>query len=85
MAFCVRETGKESVMQVQPYPVPSLRTDTNNPNHHLWLNNGTFYIAYTALTSPVTAERIRRSLKTRDLAIACARRDRLLEKTGVTA
>ena len=52
-------------MQVQPYPLLSIRTDKRNPNHHLWNNNGTWYIAYTALTSPVTTERIRRSLRTR--------------------
>ena len=69
-------------MQVQPYPVLSIRTDTRNPNHHLWNNNGTWYIAYTALTSPVTAERIRTSLRTRDLERARQKRDRLLKEAG---
>ena len=79
MAFHIRETEKESVMKTQPYPVPSLRTDPTNPNHHLWNNNGTWYIAYTALTSPVTAERVRSSLKTRDVAHARQRRDQILQ------
>jgi hypothetical protein len=70
-------------MQVQPYPVPSLRTDPNNPNHHLWLNNGTWYAAYTVQTSPLTAERIRSSLKTKDVSTARCRRDKLLQ--GVVA
>ena len=69
-------------MQVQPYPVLSIRTDTSNPNHHLWNNNGTWYIAYTALTSPVTAERIRTSLRTRDLERAREKRDRLLKEVN---
>jgi hypothetical protein len=69
-------------MQVQPYPVLSIRTDTRNPNHHLWNNNGTWYIAYTALTSPVTAERIRTSLRTRDLDRARQKRDRLLKEVN---
>jgi len=70
-------------MQVQPYPVLSIRTDTRNPNHHLWNNNGTWYIAYTALSSPNTAERIRTSLKTSNLTEARRKRDRLLK--GVEA
>lgn len=57
-------------------------TVTRNPNHHLWNNNGTWYIAYTALTSPVTAERIRTSLRTRDLDRARQKRDRLLKEVG---
>lgn len=80
MAFHVRETGKERVMQVQMYPVPSLRTDLNNPNHHLWNNNGTWYAAYTVLTSSVTAERVRTSLKTKDVATARQKRDHLLQE-----
>ena len=66
-------------MQVQSYPVPSLRTDTNNPNHHLWDNNGTYYIAYTVHTSPLTAERVRRSLRTRDVVVARQRRDQMIQ------
>ena len=69
-------------MQVQPYPALSIRTDTRNPNHHLWNNNGTWYIAYTALTSPVTAERVRTSLKTKDVAKARQKRDRLLREVA---
>ena len=66
-------------MQVQPYPVLSIRTDNRNPNHHLWNNNGTWYLHYTVLTSPVTAERIRRSLKTADLEEARIKRDTYLK------
>ena len=62
-------------MNVQPYPVLSLRTDHSNPNHHLWNNNGTWYIAYTALSSPVTTERVRTSLKTKDVVHARQKRD----------
>lgn len=73
-------------MKVQPYPVLSLRTDKNNPNHHLWNNNGTWYLHYTVLTSPVTAERIRCSLRTKDIFQARLKRDQLLrEVTHVRA
>ena len=65
-------------MQVQPYPVLSIRTDRHNPNHHLWNNNGTWYLHYTVLTSPVTAERIRTSLRTRDLDQARRKRDAII-------
>ncbi len=57
----IQKSGRK-VMTVQPYPMLALRTDTNNPNHHLWDNNGTYYIAYTVHTSPLTAERVRTSL-----------------------
>ena len=66
-------------MHVQPYPALSLRTDPNNPNHHLWNNNGTWYLHYTVLTTPTTAERIRTSLKTANLTMARQTRDRLLK------
>ena len=69
-------------MQVQPYPVLSIRTDPRNPNHHLWNNNGTWYLHYTALTSPVTAERVRRSLRTKDIQQARQKRDRLLKEVN---
>lgn len=69
-------------MNVQPYPVLSLRTDQSNPNHHLWNNNGTWYIAYTALTSPITAERIRTSLKTKDIVQARQKRDLFLQEAN---
>ncbi len=71
-------------MNVQSYPVLSLslRTDNSNPNHHLWNNNGTWYAAYTVLTSPVTAERVRSSLKTKDVAVARQRRDQLFQEVG---
>ena len=39
------------------------RIDESNLNHHLWNNNGTWWIHYTIYPTPVTVERIRRSLK----------------------
>lgn len=66
-------------MTVQSYPVLSLRTDPSNPNHHLWLNNGTWYIAYTAHTSPLTAERVRTSLHTKYVTEARRKRDQILQ------
>lgn len=58
----------------------ALRIDKENLNHHLWNNNGTWWIHYTIYPTPVTAERIRQSLKTRILSEARKRRDDVFYK-----
>lgn len=55
----------------------SIRIHSTNLNHHLYRNNGTWWIHYTAYPTAVTTERIRRSLKTSDLETARAKRDAL--------
>lgn len=62
-----------------PVGYPSLRVQDTNPTHHLWNNNGTWWIHYTVHFDH-RKRRIRRSLKTRSLADAIERRDHLLEK-----
>lgn len=56
----------------------AVRVDDNNPNHHLWNNRGTWWCHFTLHRPDYTAERIRVSLKTRDVTLARARRDELL-------
>ena len=56
-------------------PLPGVRVRTENPNHHLWNNHGTWFLHYTVHPTPFTKERIRRSLGTKDLEIARERRD----------
>jgi hypothetical protein len=56
----------------------SLRTNPENPNHHLWNNNGTWFIHYVVHPTPITKERVRKSLGTKSLAEARARRDAIL-------
>ena len=56
----------------------ALRIDESNLNHHLWNNNGTWWVHYTIYPTPVTVERIRRSLKTKILEEARNRRDKIL-------
>jgi hypothetical protein len=56
----------------------SLRVNPANPNHHLWNNNGTWFIHYVVHPTPITKDRIRRSLGTKSLAEARARRDAIL-------
>jgi hypothetical protein len=41
----------------------------------LWNNHGTWFLHYTVHPTPLTKERIRRSLGTKDLAVARRRRD----------
>jgi hypothetical protein len=50
----------------------------DNPDHHLWNNNGTWCCHYTAYPTPFTKQRLRVSLGTKDLAEARLRRDQLL-------
>ena len=58
----------------------ALRIDESNLNHHLWNNNGTWWIHYTIYPTPVTVERIRKSLHTKELSIARKRRDDFFEE-----
>jgi len=56
----------------------SVRIRAENPNHHLYNNNGTWWLHYTAHPTPVTKKRVRRSLATRDIVVARERRDAFL-------
>ena len=62
---------------MNPYQL-SVRVNPANPNHHLWNNNGTWFIHYVVHPTPFTKERIRRSLGTKSLEEARARRDEFL-------
>jgi hypothetical protein len=55
--------------------LPGIRLSTENPNHHLWNNHGTWFLHYTVHPTPFTKERVRRSLRTKDVRIARERRD----------
>jgi hypothetical protein len=46
--------------------------------HQLWNNNGTWWIHYTIHPDACTKARVRRSLRTPDLATAIQRRDAIL-------
>jgi hypothetical protein len=58
-----------------PPELSGIRIAADNPNHHLWNNHGTWFLHYTVHPTQFTKERIRRSLGTKDLGIARARRD----------
>jgi hypothetical protein len=56
----------------------AIRLNPGNPDHHLWNNNGTWFVHYTIHPTPFTKQRIRASLQTKNLAEARLRRDQLL-------
>jgi hypothetical protein len=58
----------------------SIRTNPENPNHHLWNNHGTWFVHYVVHPTPWTKERVRRSLGTRSIEEARRRRDQLFEQ-----
>jgi hypothetical protein len=62
-----------------PVGFPSLRVDRANECHHLWNNNGTWWVHYTVHFDH-RKRRVRRSLGTRSLADAIARRDAILHR-----
>jgi hypothetical protein len=69
-------TAKEAAgTQPQSGAALSIRTDGSNLNHHLWWNRGTWWLHCTLHYSNYTKQRIRRSLRTKALAVARQRRD----------
>ena len=60
-------------------PVISRRQKTAGANHHLWNNNGTWWLHCTIHLPDGTAERVRVNLKTDDPSSARLRRDNILE------
>lgn len=60
-------------------PTPQNRPDAENLNHHLWNNNGTWWVHYTVHRPDHTKERVRKSLGTSDLQQARTLRDHELK------
>ena len=60
----------------------AVRVDADNPDHHLWNNNGTWWLHCTVHLPDFTSQRVRRSLGTRDVQKARARRDRIFASLG---
>ncbi len=56
------------------------RKCSGNPNHHLWSNNGTWWLHYTVHLPDYTKRRVRRSLKTKCVVEARAKRDAVLSR-----
>lgn len=58
----------------------ALRVNAANPNHHLWNNNGTWWLHYTVHQPDYTKQRVRVSLGTRCAEEARRRRDQLIAR-----
>ena len=56
----------------------SLRTHPGNPNHHLWWNNGTWWLHATVHRPDYTKQRLRLPLETKNITLARTRRDAVL-------
>lgn len=65
-------------MQNEPTLRLATRRTKSNPNHHLWNNNGTWWLHFTIHSNTGTRKRHRISLKTPDLDAARRKRDRIL-------
>lgn len=61
-------------------PKVMIRADGQNPPHHLWLNNGTWWIHYTVHMPDYTKKRVRQSLRTKCVETARLRRDELFRR-----
>jgi hypothetical protein len=72
-----------SAAPAEVFPRTSVRLRPANPNHHLWNNNGTWYLHYTMHPTPLTKTRVRVSLETKSLENARRRRDEILTQAGV--
>jgi hypothetical protein len=66
----------EAIPAIAP-AIPAIRIADTNPDHHLWNNNGTWWIHYTLHLPDYTKQRVRRSLSTRHSRTARARRDEI--------
>ncbi len=56
----------------------SLRTHPRNPNHHLWWNNGTWWLHATVHRPDHTKQRLRLPLETKNIHRARVQRDTVL-------
>jgi hypothetical protein len=74
---CVNLQPRTS-MTIHKNDQASVRIWAHNPDHHIYNNNGTWWLHYTAYPTPLTTQRLRRSLKTRDVTLARSRRDAVL-------
>ncbi len=64
-------------MNQEPLHLTTRRTP-ENPDHHLWNNNGTWWLHFTLRSASGIVMRKRVSLQTRDRDAARRKRDRIL-------
>ena len=66
------------ISQSMSSPRLILRVNQKNANHHLWNNNGNWWLHYTLRMPDTTKKRIRKSLCTKDVNHARRLRDEQL-------
>lgn len=71
LALSVEIDGRTDAL----FPRTSVRVRRANLNHHLWNNNGTWYLHYTMHPTPLTKARVRVSLGTKSIETAREKRD----------
>lgn len=74
----MRKTTTAALAAVPRGSSLSLRTLPGNPDHHLWWNNGSWWLHATVHRPDHTKQRLRLPLETKDLAAARRLRDTLL-------
>ncbi len=79
------QTNPSATAPAGAFPRASVRVRPANPNHHLWNNNGMWYLHYTVHPTPFTKSRVRVSLGTKSLEVARQRRDEVLARESATA
>lgn len=62
-----------------PLAYPSIRVDSRNPLHHLWRNNGHWWL-HATVHFGYRKRRLRFSLGTRSLSEAIQKRDEFLQR-----
>ena len=68
----------EETIMTHPNMHLVIRHSRSNPDHHLWNNHGTWWLHFTLKSACGAQKRHRLSLKTRDVAAARKKRDRVL-------
>ncbi len=72
-------------LRIMPTNTPALRINPRNPNHHLYDNNGTWWIHFHVHRPDYTKARIRESLGTNCLTAARELRDLALAHLALHA
>jgi hypothetical protein len=71
--------GEQTGERIMNSTILAIRVLPDNPDHHLWNNNGTWWCHYTVHRPDYTKQRVRVSLGTRCQDVARRLRDRVLQ------
>jgi hypothetical protein len=74
--------GEQTGERIMNSTILAIRVLPDNPDHHLWNNNGTWWCHYTVHRPDYTKQRVRLSLGTRSQESARRLRDRVLQNAN---